>query len=422
MNKGVIFNALSYIYILLILILAYLIATFKDYNPAFLISLIVMMAIGAFLSKKMPKGALLISRLLIGLLFIYSGFVKGVDPLGTQFRIEDYFYAFGTLWALPFALTLSVLLNAFEFSMGLFLLFNLRTKLVSWLVFLMMIFFTITTLNDALYSPVPDCGCFGDALIISNWQTFYKNLVIFALVLILFLRKNSFKSELKLSTQFLMMIGLFLLFTAFEIYTIRHLPILDFRPWKVGTRLLPENPQPAKFYFVYKNEQTGEQKEFLSSELPWQDTVFMSQWSYESSREVNPDADLYKTFPMLDLDGNDLSVELAKSEQPVFLMVVYDIMDADADALKKFLPIYNLCQQNGWTFYMLNSDTPDDLRKRVEENGLNDFPVLNSDDTSLKAAIRANPGLIIIRDGIVLSKFNHRDIPVIEELNSLATE
>ncbi|MBN2745785.1 MAG: DoxX family membrane protein [Bacteroidales bacterium] len=422
MNKGFVFKALSYIYILLVLILAYLISFFQDYNLIFLISLVLMMIIGGFLSKKMPKGAVLISRILIGLLFIYSGFVKGVDPLGTQFRIEDYFYAFGTLWALPFALTLSVLLNAFEFSMGLFLLFNLRTKLVSWLVFLMMIFFTITTLNDALYSPVPDCGCFGDALIISNWQTFYKNLVIFALVLILFLRQNSVKSNLKPTTQFSLMIGLFVLFAAFEIHTIRHLPILDFRPWKVGTRLLPENPQPAKFYFVYKNKDSGEEKEFLSSELPWQDTVFMSQWSYESSREVNPDADLYKTFPMLDSDGNDLSAELAKSEQPVFLMIVYDIMDADDDALKKFLPIYNLCQQNGWTFYMLNSDTPDDLKKRVEENELNDFPVLNSDDTSLKAAIRANPGLVILRNGVVKSKFNHRDIPDMEELNSLATE
>jgi hypothetical protein len=160
-------------------------------------------------------------------------------------------------------------------------------------------------------------------------------------------------------------------------------------------------------------------KEFLSSELPWQDTVFMAQWTFVSSREVNPDAALYKTFPMMDADNNDMSNVLVASETPVFFMSVYDIQKAAPEALKKFDEIYAFCQEKGYEFYMLNSDVPSDLEKVRAELELGDYPVLNSDDTSLKAAVRSNPGLIVVRAGLVIEKYNHRDIPSVNDLNNL---
>ena len=420
-NKSI-FTGLSWLFIAIVFTSAYLISFFEDYNLFFLILLGVNLILGMSIAAKAPKITLTIARISVGLLFVYSGLVKGVDPLGTQFRIEDYFYAFNTLWAIPAALPLSLLLNAFEFSLGVFLILNLRMRLLSWVVTLMMLVFGVITLNDALYSPVPDCGCFGDALIITNWQTFYKNIVITAFVFFILLRNKSFVNLRPAKFQYTLMLAIFAVFTLFEVYTVRHLPLMDFRDWKVGNRLLPENPQPAKFYFTYKNSQSGEKREYLSSELPWQDSVFMAEWTYVSSREINPDAALYKTFPMLDADGNDLSNTLVASEHPVFFMVVYNIEKASPKALKKFDAIYQECQKKGWDFYLLNSDLPEVLAKKRAEYELGDYPVLSSDDTALKAAIRSNPGLIIVRDGVVRMKYNQRDIPSWNEMEKIAQQ
>jgi len=252
---------LSWLFIILTFLSAYLISVFEEYNIWFLGLLLLNIILGSIIASKADGWMLKVSRIAVGLLFIYSGFVKGVDPLGTQFRIEDYFYAYGTLWALPFALVLSLILNAFEFSLGVLLLLKLKTKYIAWLVFLLMIFFTITTLNDAVNNPVPDCGCFGDALIIANWQTFYKNLVIGAFVMIIFLRKSSYVNLRKNKIQWSAIALIFVLFEGFEIFTVRHLPFIDFRPWKVDTQLLPKDPQPAEYFFTYKNTTSGEEKE-----------------------------------------------------------------------------------------------------------------------------------------------------------------
>ncbi len=411
---------LSWLFIILTFLSAYLISVFEEYNIWFLGLLLLNIILGSIIASKADGWMLKVSRIAVGLLFIYSGFVKGVDPLGTQFRIEDYFYAYGTLWALPFALILSLILNAFEFSLGVLLLLKLKTKYIAWLVFLLMIFFTITTLNDAVNNPVPDCGCFGDALIISNWQTFYKNLVIGAFVMIIFLRKSSYVNLRSNKFQWSAIALIFVLFEGFEILTVRHLPFIDFRPWKVGTRLLPENPQPANYFFTYKNTTSGEEKEFLSTELPWQDTVFMAQWSFVSSREDDPNRGFYKTFPMMDAEGNDLSKELVSMDKPIFFMVVYNIEKASKSSLKLFDNLYRQCQSMNWEFYLLNSDVPDDLQKYRNSYKLEEYPVLNSDDTSLKAAIRSNPGLIIVRNSKVIQKFNWRDIPSWDELKKIA--
>ncbi len=221
-----------------------------------------------FFSKRFTLPQITISRILLGLLFIYSGFVKGVDPVGTEYRIVDYFIAFGTEWAIPLALPISIIMNTVEFVLGILLLLNIYIKITSWLVMLMMAFFTMITLNDAMYSPVPDCGCFGDALVISNWQTFYKNLVIDALLLIVFLSHNRVNRWFKLKIEWAILLVSIIGFIGFEVYNIRHLPVIDFRDWKVGNKMVNDNPLPIKYYLTYKNKGTGEEKEYLSPDYP----------------------------------------------------------------------------------------------------------------------------------------------------------
>ena len=211
------------------LILAICISIFENLQPVFLALLILEILVVIVVNFKASLTVLTLSRIFIGGLFIFSGFVKCIDPVGTQYRIEDYFIAFGTDWAIPLALPLSILLNASEFLMGILLLLNIRLKFTIWLVMAMMTFFTFVTLNDAINNPVPDCGCFGDALVISNWQTFYKNLVIDAfLLLVLMNRKNIpswFAAKMDILSCSVSLIAVLL----FEIHKINHLPVIHFR-------------------------------------------------------------------------------------------------------------------------------------------------------------------------------------------------
>ena len=417
-NKTTI-NWLSWLFLALNLTAAYLISQVDDFQLWFLVLLLFDIILGLTYAKRINTSVLHISRVLVGVLFIYSGFVKGVDPLGTQFRIEDYFYVYGTIWALPFALGLSLFLNAFEFSMGALLLSKIKAKWVNVLVLMMMLFFTFSTLDDALYSRVPDCGCFGDALIITNWQTFYKNLVIDAIVIMLFIRRSSFKLTWPSQLQFAAFLIIVLGFLGFENYNIQNLPVLDFRPWKVGNRLLPENPQPVKYYLTYANKESGETKEYLSKELPWQDSVFKADWKWLSSREVDPNTEESRTFPMVDIEGNDWSSEIVKNEKGILIFSIYDVSKMDMEDSEKLNTLYAAAYKEHIDMVMLNSNATEVLKKYQEELLLPVMDIYSSDDTALKAAVRSNPGLIIVKNAQVLAKYHINNFPSIDEIKNI---
>ncbi len=406
----------SWIFLSLTILGAYAISIFDGYNLLFLLFLIINIGFIGYFAPKIDKTVLSVSRILVGVLFVYSGIVKGIDPLGTQFKIEDYFYAYGMDWAAPYALILSVLLNAVEFSMGALLLFRVKTKYVSVLSLIMMLLFTVTTLYDALYSPVPDCGCFGDALIISNWQTFYKNLIINALVILLFVRRKDFSVYKSKVLEYSALLGIVFGFIFFESYNINNLPMIDFRSWKVDSRLLPANPEPIKYYLTYNNKKTGDTKEYISKELPWQDSVFMADWKWLSSREIDPNISEMNTFPMIGEDGADHSKEIVSYQGDTYIFIIYSVAkvkDKSAQYIKSFIDI---AEQVGYRVVMLNSDLPEDYQKFIDENNIADIKIYNSDDTALKAAIRSNPGLIIVRDGKVVAKYHHNNFPDISKL------
>lgn len=406
----------SWIFLVLNLATAFFISKIDDYSFWFLGLLIVNIVLSIVFARKINKLVLNISRILLGALFVYSGFVKGVDPLGTQFKIADYFYAYGIAWAVPIALVLSVLMNAMEFSMGALFLLRVKTKWVSLLSLFVMLFFTLTTLYDALYSPVPDCGCFGDALIITNWQTFYKNLVINSFVLIVFFRRFDFKEYsskvLEYSTLLIVVLG----FIVFENYNINNLPMVDFRPWKVGNNLIPENPQPVKYFLTYKNTKTGEEKEYLSKELPWQDSTFTADWKWLSSREEDPNVGEMNVFPMLDKEGNDISKELVGDTNYVFIFSVYDINAVPSELVTFLNQFYSDAIKYDLSVVIINSDLPEDFTAFKNKYSLADYPVFNSDDTALKAAVRSNPGLVVVRKGKVIAKYHYHNFLSLKDL------
>jgi uncharacterized membrane protein YphA (DoxX/SURF4 family) len=356
-----------------------------------------------------------ICRILVALVFIFSGFVKGVDPLGTAYRIEDYFIAFGTDWANPLSLFLSIFLCAVEFTLGVSLLFNFRLKLLAWPLLLMMTFFTLLTLNDAVYNPVPDCGCFGDAITLSNWQTFYKNIVLQALVLVVFLYRKKYHSVFLPKIDQIAIAIVFAGFATFSFYQYRHLPCIDFLGWKTGTNLIPDNPVKPKVYLTYRNKVTGEEKEYLSTNFPWNDSTWAAQWEFKDQRIDNTGVIKGHNLKIFDASGNDLTETFINNPGYQFLVASYSLEDASRKGFEKIDRLYGDIAKNGHSLVVLTGSLQaeiDSFRKGLHP----DLEFYQADDIELKIMVRANPGLILLRNGVVMGKWNWRDVPDYEKL------
>jgi uncharacterized membrane protein YphA (DoxX/SURF4 family) len=356
------------------------------------------------------------SRIFIGVVFIFSGFVKGVDPLGTAYRIEDYFIAYGWEWAMPLALFLSIALSTLEFVLGVALTLNLRLKQLSWPLFFLMIFFTLTTLYDALYEPVPDCGCFGDAIKLSNWETFYKNIVLIVLVLVIFRERKRFRNPLSGSVQGVIIALVILGFAGFSVYQYHHLPWLDFRDWKVGRDLVPDNPGEAKIYLKYRNTETGEEREYLSPNYPWDDSVWLSKWEFVDQRIDDSEVKKGHQLAIYDLEGNDVTDFFITNPDYQFLLISYDLATADREALEEAGKLYEKIEDAGYSFIVITGSLEDEISKARKLMHA-DLEFFNADDIELKTMIRANPGLILLRDGIVIDKWHYNNFPGFEELD-----
>ena len=228
-----------------------------------------------------------ICRILVGIVFIYSGFVKGVDPLGSDYKFTDYFNAFGMSWMGFSTLFFSFLLSMAEFLIGIFLFLNIKIKTAAWGAILFMGFFTPLTLILAIKNPVTDCGCFGDALILTNWETFWKNIILLAMTLVIFYTRDKYKPIFNFLEQTVVLVGTVIFMFCVQWYSFRHLPIVDFRPYAIGKNIsegmaIPDGAPHDEYAITlkYKNKQTGEVKDFTEENYPWQDTV---NWEYVSS-------------------------------------------------------------------------------------------------------------------------------------------
>lgn len=413
-KNTIIYNTVTWVLLIGILISGFLIAQYETYNSFFISILTLELILVIYLNKRFTNTQITISRVLLGLLFIYSGFVKGVDPVGTEYRIVDYFIAFGTEWANPLALPLSVLMNSVEFVLGILLLLNVSMQITSWLVILMMAFFTVVTFNDALYSPVPDCGCFGDALVISNWQTFYKNLIIDALLLIVFFSRRRVGKWFPLKIEWSILVVSVLVFIMFEIYNIRHLPLIDFRDWKVGSKMVNDNPMPMKYYLTYKNSNTGEEKEYLSPDYPYNDSVWTSQWAFVSQRIVDPNPALHD-LRIEDEDGNDYTDQIIANPAYQFVLVAYDLSKSSLKITDKIQEYIMASNESGFSFDVITSSLPEEVQKFKTDNQI-DADFYFADDITMMSMIRSNPGLILLRNGIILNKWHYNDFPALQEI------
>jgi len=371
-------------------------------------------------SKRLRKFSFTVARVLLGLVFIFSGFVKAVDPLGSMYKFQDYFQAFGMEWMIPATLYLGFALFCLEFILGFSFFFNIKMKFFSWIMLLFMTFFFILTFFLALKNPVSDCGCFGDAIILTNWETFYKNIGLMILALIALAGSKKIKNRYPNVTQYgIVFIGLAIILWV-SVYSYRHLPMLDFMPWKIGNRIsekVVDTPEIANINLVYKHKETGEIKKWTSKTLPWQDTAYFKQFEFVDQEKTIIQE--YKPAPIHDFMVDDVNkvnhnAEIIGNPGYQFLLISHDIDKAERSVFPLLNVFYEQCLKDSIGFAALcGSDfqTIDYFRHEVKA----DYEFYTVDETALKSVVRSNPGLVLLKNGVVVDKWAWRDFPNYKE-------
>ncbi|MBA4409015.1 MAG: DoxX family protein [Odoribacter sp.] len=366
-----------------------------------------------------------IARILLGLTFVFSGFVKGIDPWGSAYKFTDYFNAFQMPWLTNLAFALGILLAAAEFFLGLAMVFNFFIRITIWLMLAFMVFFTGLTFVLALTNPVTDCGCFGDALVITNWQTFYKNIVLLALAIFVFKQRNNFRSKngplLSIAMTGMTMVVYFYLVA----YSYNHLPIIDFSPYKVGVNIpdamkIPEGATKDIYEnnFIYKNTKTGGEKEFTEANYPWQDTL---NWKFVKMEDPVLVQKGYKPpihdFRIETPEGEDIKDFFLYDEKGTFIVIAHNLQKSSKEGMAKMAELSVEAKSKGYNFIGLTATSPDSFEAFKNETGAH-FDFFNTDEITLKTIVRSNPGLILIKKGTIQAKYHYNDIPKSEELES----
>ncbi len=370
----------------------------------------------------------LLSRIILGIVFIFSGFVKAVDPLGSAYKFADYFTAF-RLGFLDFsALPLGVLLSAFELLLGVALILGYHRRITYWVLMWFMLFFTLLTLVLAIFNPVSDCGCFGDALILTNWQTFLKNMVLMIFVLVLFLQRKSEPPAGRPAGEWAVMALIYFGACWFSVWNYRHLPLVDFRPYDVGTFISSEmeipDGAPVDEYetkLIYRDKTTGKSSDFTIEDYPGDTT----RWEF-----VNSDSRLVKKgfeppihdFAIMDEYGTDIVDRILDDPEYSLVMISYNLSKADESALaiaREWSQLEILAED--FSFYAVTASPTGMADATVSSLDLG-YPFFAGDDIMLKTIVRSNPGFMLLHSGTIIGKWGFRDFPSLEELDPGAVE
>ena len=359
-----------------------------------------------------------ISRFIVGIVFIFSGFVKGIDPFGSTYKFVDYFMAFEISFLEPLAFPFAILLSALEFIIGFALIFSAKKQIVAWAAFIFMLFFTILTFILAIYNPVTDCGCFGDAIIMTNWQTFWKNIFIMFFTLIVFVNRKRFFTKLSNTKQWAVIIisGAFLVLLS--MYSYKHLPLIDFRPYSVGTyipdkMIIPDGAPSAEYKttLVYaKGEKTIEVTIDNIPDTSWHWVETKHTLIKEGYQPPIHD------FTIQSMDGDDYTDLVLNDSKFTFILIAYDLNKTNTRNIEHINKIAEFCNQSGTcNFICLTASLKSDIDQFIEKTDAT-YPFFNTDEITLKTIIRANPGIMLLRRGWIIKKWNSNDLPDIETI------
>jgi len=362
-----------------------------------------------------------VSRIIVGLVFIFSGIVKAVDPLGSAYKFNDYFIAFNLDSLKPFALVLAILLLTAEFLAGFSVLSGYRIKTGIWGVMLLMLVFTPLTLVLALTNPVSDCGCFGDAIHLTNWQTFWKNIVLMVFTVILFAGRKRVKNVFSPLKEWSIIGAVGILFVVFSLLNLRYLQLFDFLPYKTGVNIpesmiIPEGKPVDEYETTFIYEKDGVQKEFTLDNYPADDTtwVFVDQKTILVKKGyIPPIHDFIITFP----SGEDIAGEVLADPEYTLIMISQKLSEAYPEHLAQGFETGEYCQTAGIRFLVLTASGTDEL-----SGYQNNLTFCTGDETTLKTIVRSNPGYMLLKEGNIAGKWSWATLPPKEAFSPVMSD
>ena len=363
-----------------------------------------------------------VCRFVLAATFIFSGYVKAIDPLGTLYKLKDYAAAMSLNGLLPdwVLVGVAIALGALEFALGVFMLFSVRRHVVSRITLAFMTAMTVLTLWIFVADPVKDCGCFGDALKLTNGETLLKNIVLIACAALVAWRPADMARFISRSNQWIVRYYTVAYIVITSVYCLYTLPIFDFRPYHVGTNIkqgmeIPEGAEQPEFESTFLLRKNGETREFTLDNYP------DSTWEYVDTRTVQTKKGYeppIHDFALTTCDtGEDITEQVLTKKGYTFLLVSPRLAVADDSNFGDIDQIYEYAEENGADFYCVTASADNEIERWRDLTGA-EYQFCNADETTLKTMIRSNPGLMLLKDGTIIGKWSHNTLPQTDDLTA----
>ena len=367
------------------------------------------------MSQRLLKMTVNLCRIIVALTFIFSGFVKAIDPIGLQYKLQDYLGAIGIPGFLPdwMLLIMAVLLAAVEFCMGIFLLFAIQRRLISKLIVVFMSIMTLITVWLVVANPVKDCGCFGDALHLTNTETLVKNIILLGCSIVIMRRPLAMFRFISESNQWIVINYTIVFIFVCSGLSLYYLPLFDFRPYRIGTNIprgmeIPKDAEQPLFETTFIMEKGGQRKEFTLNDYP------DSTWKFIDSKTVQVKEGYIPPihdFSIADRKtGKDLTDSVLRHKGYTFLLIAPYLERADDSNFGDIDQLYEYAQTYNIPFYCLTASTAKAIQRWRDITGA-EYPFCITDETTLKAIVRSNPGLLLLKDGTIINKWSHNQLP-----------
>lgn len=357
------------------------------------------------------------SRIFVGILFIISGWIKLNDPTGFSFKLEEYFGAdvLNLEFLIPFALSLSIFVVVFEIVLGIMLLFGFKPKFTTWCLLLMILFFTFLTFYSAYFNKVTDCGCFGDALKLAPWETFMKDIVLLILILILFFNQRYIKPFLKSNGVNGIIIASIIACFAFAYYVLNHLPVVDFRPYKIGNNIqegmmVPEDAPKAVYEYTWKFKVNGKEENIVNTGAYPQ--VSNGEYISVDTKEIKKGYEVPIHDFSIERDGEDYTEQML-NEPKLVMIVAYNLSKSNPKGLAKLNELNKDAKSKNYKVIIVTASLENTIAEIKEKNKL-DLDFYFCDETTLKTIVRSNPGIVILNKGTITQKVHYNDIDTLK--------
>ena len=358
-------------------------------------------------------------RIVLGLTFILSGFVKAIDPLGTQYKIEDYLGVLSLGGMLPDFVTLgtSVAISAIEFTLGVLLLFAISRRVISKVTLVFMTIMTLITAWLYIANPISDCGCFGDAIHLTNGETLLKNVIMLVMTAVVVYKPRDMIRTLSNGNSTIVINYSVLFILLYAAYSLYMLPQFDFRPYHIGANIeegmkIPEGAPQPEFETTFMMKKDGQTKEFTLENYP------DSTWEFVDSKTIMVKEGFVPPihdFSILSLNGDDLTEDILQQKGYTFLLIAPYLEKADDSNFGPIDQIYEYAEEYGYKFYCLTASGKQAIAHWQDMTGA-EYPFYNTDAVTLKTIIRSNPGMLLLKDGTVIQKWSHNELPNDSEL------